>query len=299
MDMFKEYAKSIEKGKTLTLKDYKEIAEVVNTLTGTNRYNLGVVGKAASATFFAPKYTIARVETALMVPVLKNLKRNPKLALKAAGDYLKGTVSILGLKLAADALLAYNNPDKTKEPPKTDTDPRSSKFMTAEANNIRANLTGNLLQTYQLLRQITESAVNEGTQVPYQNGRKLDTTMKIGRDGKPRPTEKYSEFTASDADEAVGRFLGQKLSPVAGTLRKLAKGEDFGKKYNLSTNEGRINTMLSFAPILGQNGIDIVNDKRLTQEQKALTIFTAVFNVQVQPTFDKEKYAKPKPPPKL
>jgi hypothetical protein len=299
MDMFKEYAKSIEKGKTLTLKDYKEIAEVVNTLTGTNRYNLGVTGKVASATFFAPKYTIARVETALMTPVLKNIKRNPKLALKAAGDYLKGSVSILGLKLAADALLAYNNPDKTKKPPKTNVDPRSNKFMTAEANNISVKLTGNLLQTYQLLRQITESAVNEGTQVPYQNGRKLDTTMKIGRDGKPRPTEKYSEFTASDADEAVGRFLGQKLSPVAGTLRKLAKGEDFGKKYNLSTNEGRINTMLSFAPILGQNGIDIVNDKRLTQEQKALTIFAAVFNAPVQPTFDKEKYAKPKPPPKL
>jgi len=299
MDMFKEYAKSIEKGKTLTLKDYKEIAEVVNTLTGTNRYNLGVTGKVASATFFAPKYTISRVETALMTPVLKNIKRNPKLALKAAGDYLKGSVSILGLKFAADALLAYNNPDKTKEPPKTDTDPRSSKFMAAEANNIRANLTGNLLQTYQLFRQITESAVNEGTQVPYQDGRKLDTSMKIGRDGKPRPTEKYNEFMAGDPDEAVGRFLGQKLSPVAGTLRKLAKGEDFGKKYNLSTNEGRINTMLSFAPILGQNGINIVNDKRLTQEQKALTIFAAVFNAPVQPTFDKEKYAKPKPPPKL
>lgn len=299
MDMFKEYAKSLEKGKTLTLKDYKEIAEVVNTLTGTNRYNLGQGGKIASATLFAPKYMISRIETGLMTPVLKNMNRNPKLALKAAGDYLKGSVSLLALKFAADALLAYNNPDKTKEPPKTDTDPRSSKFMTATANNIEAKLPGNLLQVYQVMRQMTEKQINAGTGVPYQNGKKLDTTMKIGRDGKPRPTEKYSDFTAKDAMGAVTNYLGGKVAPGLAIGLGLLDGERFGKPFNLDTNKGRINVMMSFAPILGENGRDIMLDKRLSDEQKALTIFNAVFNFPVQPTFDKEKYAKPKPPPKL
>jgi hypothetical protein len=299
MDMFKEYAKSLEKGKTLTLKDYKEIAEVVNTLTGTNRYNLGQGGKIASATLFAPKYMISRIETGLMTPVLKNINRNPKLALKAAGDYLKGSVSLLALKFAADALLAYNNPDKTKEPPKTDTDPRSSKFMTATANNIEAKLPGNLLQVYQVMRQMTEKQINAGTGVLYQNGKKLNTTMKIGRDGKPTPTEKYNDFTAKDAMGAITNFIGGKVSPGLAIGLGLLDGERFGKPFNLDTNEGRINVMMSFAPILGENGRDIVLDKRLSDEQKALTIFNAVFNFPVQPTFDKEKYAKPKPPPKL
>jgi hypothetical protein len=100
----------------------------------------------------------------------------------------------------------------------------------------------------------------------------------------------------SKKDPAItaGFYATGKAAPPVRAYMNYKAGEEkkkqFGKSYDLSTPEGKKNSLLQFLPLSVQNGKEIMEEQGLTSDQRAALLIAAFFgtNVNVKEGADKK-----------
>jgi hypothetical protein len=109
-----------------------------------------------------------------------------------------------------------------------------------------------------------------------------------------QPVRLALQMKSKDPAIAGGFFLAGKAAPLPRTAMNVQAGlrgkKQFGKSYDPSTPEGRMNLLFGFAPLSGQNIADIKNEPNLTTEQKTVLGIASFFgaNVNVKEGTDKK-----------
>ena len=215
--------------------DYKELAKVLNHITG--RGSLGALkklGPALNIMFFAPKLQIARVETFTdLIPI-----RDGKL-------FVSPTQKILAFTLAkafGTGMLILWMLSKRKGV-KVEHDPRSSDFGKIRIGDTRIDFWGGYSQ---MMRLVANMATGE---------------MKSTTTG-----EKYGISPI----EVGARYLQTKLSPVAGAALDAYRQEDF-KGSLLEPNLETVSKQFyqRFTPLFLQDTADALYYQGLTPESVA------------------------------
>jgi hypothetical protein len=219
-DKYIEIAKNT--GVDLTDKELISIGKMVNSLTG--RGDLGkleMVSKELNNVFFSPKMLKSQVD--VLLQPLTGAGGSNFVRKQAALNLLKiisGTATVLGVAKAV-------NPDSV------DFDPRSSNFGKIKVKDSRFDVTGGMSSLATLAARLIPTKHNNS----WGNYTKSSTSDKVTalnmRDKQGNPI--YGGQTAQDV---VIDFFSNKLSPAAGILRDLARGQTFeGSKPTLK-NEG-------------------------------------------------------------
>lgn len=190
----------------------KAEAKSLGNLTGmmTGRGDIGklnVVGKQINALAFSIKFLKANFDT-LFSPITlgKALLEGDKeglFAKKQAALNLLQIVSTIG----SIAVIA-----NTLHPGTFQTDPRSTNFGKLKINNHFIDITGGLGSIVTLISRM----------IPDKNGNFWETNS-LGK----RTQVNTGKFGAPTVLDGVNDFIEGKLSPVAGTLRDLAKGQNY------------------------------------------------------------------------
>jgi len=146
-DVFDSYAAQWE-GTNKTMKDYKELANAINILSG--RGSLGALNKSApilNAVFFSPRYQASRV----MLPV-EFFKATPAVRKMMA----RNIVAFVAANFAIMGLMALAGADIEK-------DPRSSDFGKIKIGNTRLDFWAGFQQYARAVVQITEGVRKSST----------------------------------------------------------------------------------------------------------------------------------------
>lgn len=254
MDLFSNMVKQMEKpglfgagGKrTLTLQDYKDIAEYVNTATGAGTGKIAESMKSFNNNLplmFSPGYMVSRWKLASGTPIWNTIKRNPRLASMIVKDYavFAGTAGglLAGLKASGANV---------------EMDVHSSNFGKVMVGDQWVDPFSGILAPYRVIAQITQGGTTQG-----------------GNTVKP-----WDPGTAF-------RYLEYKSSPAVRTAFNVGKGmtgqESFGKSYDPRTAEGIRNTLAGLSPIAAQNVYEIWTDKSLNEAQKTAMTIGAVMGL--------------------
>lgn len=225
-DLFEKYLKIAETaGVDITsTAELESIGKLVNALTG--RGYLGEVGeKAASVTnniFFSPRFLKSNFDFLTAHQMQKGV--TPFVRKQAALNLVKviaGTATILAI---ANALM----------PGSVETDPRSSNFGKIKVGNQVFDMSGGMSSLLVLaMRLVTLSTKSAST-------------------GKVTPLN-AGTFGAQTGTDVLYSFAEGKLSPAAGIVRDLLKGQDFN--YNKPTVLGEAENLLVPLPIT--NAVDL------------------------------------------
>lgn len=109
-----------------------------------------------------------------------------------------------------------------------------------------------------------------------------------------QPVRLALQMKTKDPAIAGGFFLAGKAAPLPRAAMNLQAGlrgkKQFGKSYDPSTPEGKMNLLFQFAPLSGQNIGEIKNEPNLTTEQKTVLGIISFFgtNVNVKEGTDKK-----------
>lgn len=218
-DVFDKYIKIAEtSGIELDKPQLESIGKLVNSLTG--RGNLGTVGEkaamAANNVFFSPRFLKSNLDFLTAHQLQKGVTSFVRK--QAATNLVKaivGTASVLAL---ANAI----------RPGSVETDSRSSDFGKIKIGNTRFDVTGGMGSLITLAsRLLTMSS-------------KSSITKKV----TPLNSGKYGSQTGVDV---LVNFAEGKLSPVAGVVRDLMKGQDFNG--NKPTVLGEANNLFTPLPV--------------------------------------------------
>jgi len=215
-DVFDKYIE-IAKKSGVDIADTKEleaIGKLVNSLTG--RGNLGKlepVGNVVNNVFFSPRFVKANIDT-LIQPLTAGTSFARK---KAAINLVKIISGTAGVLATANAL----------NPGSVEWDPRSSDFGKIRIGSTRFDVTGGMASLATLAGRLA------------MNSTKSSTSGVVTQLGGTQPG-------AQSRFDVVVNFFSNKLSPAAGVLRDIAKGQDFngnkitvgGEIYQLFTPMG-------------------------------------------------------------
>lgn len=229
-------------GGTLSLDEYKELAEYVNTVTGAGR---GKIANALNkARFFAGGYTVSRFQTALGQPIIKAaIKKNPALAREVVKDYAK-FVTAASSGYALLTAMGYE----------VDSDIRSSTFMQVKLNGRWIDPFGGIFKPLILISRMTLGSKKEGEK----------------------------RVTAAQPESTFGYFVAGKQEPISRTGLSIIKGQSFGKNTSIGSAEGIKNLAMGlYAPIFVEQAIETFNDKTLTPEQQTALSIAQLFGVQM------------------
>lgn len=231
MDIFSKYLQIAKKsGLDITDKNELEsIGKLVNSLTG--RGHLGQVGeRAASAVnnvFFSPRFLKSNIDFLTAHQFQKGV--TPFVRRQAAQNLVKvigGTATILGIANAV-------------KPGSVELDPRSSDFGKIKVGDTRFDVTGGMGSILTLAaRLLTLSS-------------KSSTTGKIN-------ALNSGKFGAQTGTDVLYNFAEGKLSPTAGIVKDLLKGQDFNGNKPTVLNEA--NQLLTPLPIT--NAIELYQDPK-------------------------------------
>ncbi len=231
MDVFSKYLQ-IAKNAGLDVTDKKElesIGKLVNSLTG--RGHLGQVGeRAASAVnnvFFSPRFLKSNIDFLTAHQFQPGV--TPFVRKQAAKNLVKvitGTASILGIANAV-------------RPGSVEFDPRSSDFGKIKVGNTRFDVTGGMGSILTLAARLATLSS------------KSPTTGKVS-------SLNSGKFGAQTGTDILYNFAEGKLSPMAGIVKDVLKGQDFnGKK---PTVLGEANNLLTPLPI--SNAVELYQDPK-------------------------------------
>ena len=177
----------------------ESLGNLINSMTGRGTAGLGKLGKTTNTIFFSPKFFQSNLDTLTAHVFDKNVTVRDKK--EAAMNLLKIVSSIGGILWLADTL----------KPGSVEWDPRSSDFGKIRIGDTRFDISGGIAGIVTLVSRIF--------------GTKSSTTGVITKPGD------YNGRTPLDL---LGSFAENKLSPFAGTILDVLKGEDFnGDPYTI------------------------------------------------------------------
>ncbi len=198
-------------------KEASAIGSLVTSLTGRGELSaLAPISKGLNATFFAPRFLKANFNTLTAHTFDKTM--TPYARRQAAKSTLRIAASI-GTVLAVSEML---------NPGSVEWDPRSSNFGKITIGNKRFDITGGMSGIAVLAARL---GLIPGTQ--FHNG-------EFGMWKKSSATGAYSQtigenFGQSDGVDLLVNFFQGKLSPLAGAVRDILRGEKYsGEKPDLT-----------------------------------------------------------------
>lgn len=254
MDLFSSMVDKAErnwgpfKGKQLTLKDYKDIADWVNVSTGAGTGQIAQSLKTLNRHLpiqFAPSYMVSRWQLAVGAPALKAaITKNPKIAAMIVADYTRFVGAVGGILYAAKQSGAD-----------VEMDPQSSKFGKIQLPG------GTLIDPF------------GGILAPLRVSAQAGLGVKNQETGGIAPADPIKTFSY---------YGGGKLSPIPRAGVNAIRKQAFGKSYDIQTEEGRANLAKSFLPISVQDQLDNETDKNLAPESKAALTILRLLGGQVQ-----------------
>ncbi len=207
-------------GKEVTTQDYKDVADVVNTLTG--RASLGALegfSKGLTRMFYSPRMWASAIKTGTPYGLYHFGKMTPtarKMALMDMGRFFGTTMGVVTLSAIA---LAGDDDDETY----VETDPRSSDFGKIRLGDIRIDPWGGRVQQAVAMTRMTIGGISLFMDKPIDAYKRGDKTMPLGKG--------FGTPTMFD----VGLTMAMnKLSPSASFLVEAARttiGKD-GKRYS-------------------------------------------------------------------
>ncbi len=207
-------------GKEVTTQDYKDVADVVNTLTG--RASLGALegfSKGLTRMFYSPRMWASAIKTGTPYGLYHFGKMTPtarKMAVLDMGRFIGTTMGVVTLAAIA---LAGDDDDETY----VETDPRSSDFGKIRLGDIRIDPWGGRVQQAVAMTRMTIGGISLFMDKPIDAYKRGDKTMPLGKG--------FGTPTMFD----VGLTMAMnKLSPSASFLVEAARttiGKD-GKRYS-------------------------------------------------------------------
>lgn len=217
-DVFDQYLKIAEKTgvNTNDPAELQAIGKLVNSLTG--RGNLGrlePVGNVVNNVFFSPRFLKSNFDT---LTLHAGDKMTPFARKQAAMNLVKIVTSTAAVITLANAV----------RPGSVELDPRSSDFGKIRVGDTRFDVTGGIGSIMTLAARVaTRSSKSTTTGLVNQ----LNT----------------GAYGAQTTLDVVNNFLEGKLSPAAGLVRDLLKGQDFqGNKVTLKGEASNLLTPMSF-----------------------------------------------------
>lgn len=218
-DVFNNFTKKLDSTGAGTLSSEKEYAAFLNRATGrgSEKYLEGNLGKVANAAFFAPNFTMSR----FLAPT-SLVTADPAVRKQVAKD--------LGAFVAAGVggLTLLNQAGKAGIlPVSVEADPRSSDFGKVKIGNTRYDFWGGYQQ---IARAIAQTATAQ--------------------------TKSPTSGRISDANRAeiIGRFIQSKLSPAAGLLVDVTRGETFsGDRVDITPDSLTRQAVSRLTPLVAQD----------------------------------------------
>lgn len=233
-DIFDKYLQ-IAKTAGIDVSDKKElqsIGNLVNSLTG--RGNLGPVGERVASgvnnVFFSPRFLKSNYDFLTAHQTQKGV--TPFVRKEAAKNLIKSVVGMATILGIANSV----------KPGSVELDPRSSDFGKIKIGNTRFDVSGGMSSLVTLAaRLLTESS-------------KSTTTHKV----TPLNSGKFGSQTGVDV---LVNFAEGKLSPAAGVLRDVLKGQDYnGNKIGLNLPSAGLEANSLFVPLPVKNAVELHND---------------------------------------
>lgn len=218
-DQMLDFAQRHNKGEAIDLKEAKEIANTVNTLTGRGALpeKIKSGGALLSSIYFAPRLVASRLRF-----LTGALESGAKAAVKGVGgdilgltEGMTGTEKAIGIEYmrTMGAMAAVIGTLKAAGAD-VELDPRSSRFLQIRWGKVHIDVSGGLRQYITLLSRLaTQSTMDK-------NGR----IVKLGQPGFGKPTE----------GTVLERFSRGKASPPIGILVDRATEKKI-PKYNAPT----------------------------------------------------------------
>ena len=229
--MMREAARA---GRDVTDKELlKSIGTYTNSLTG--RGDLGRAegfAKAFNNLFFSPRFFKSNVD--FLTAHMFDRTMDPLLKRRAAINLMRVIAGVgSGLALA-----------KSVNPDLVNFDPTSADFGKVKVGNTRVDVTAGMSSLINLLARSADIMARGATQ------------------GEVKLGGKKSYDRMNPLGSLFGTFLSNKLAPLPGTVRDLAKGETFnGSPLNLNSTEGLANLASNlFAPIPVTNTLELAQD---------------------------------------
>jgi len=279
--------------KTITQTEADNIAELVNTLTGTG------TGKIANAlktfndatkgnAFTAPSYAVSKGKLALGTPLwralgqatrttkegidagapLREAAKNGDVATfleigKRYGAIVAGYSTVYGLLAMNGAKIDFrqNSP--------------LSMQVKLPGTNMWIDPSGGLTQIIKLVSR---------TFLPNPDMDRETQMQKVGEYGQLKTTR-------PGFGHLLGQYMEGKLAPSISSIIKIGQGEAYGKKYNFNTNEGIKNIAMNFGPLTAEQINDIRTTAKGDPKAVAMMIFTAIFGNSVN--IDEKEVARP------
>lgn len=242
-DVFDVYARQWE-GMGKTMADYKALASAINILTGRGPLGkLTGMGATLNALFFSPRYQASRI----MLPV-EFFRTTPTVRKMMARNIL----AVVTANLAILSLIVLATKD-SDEPASVETDSRSTDFGKVKIGNTRLDFWAGFQQYARMVCQVITGM------------RKVSTT------GKLTDTERW---------DVLERFARSKLSPVAGLVMDILKGESFlGDEFSLEPESVKTQAFNRLVPMFVQDVVEAIEDSGITG---ALMAFPGLLGVGVQ-----------------
>ena len=277
-----------QQGKTIQTspQDYKDVADVINTLTG--RASIGRLDPVLlSKIFFSPRNWASGIKTATPYALYHFGKMTPtarKLALLEMSKFLGITTSMMAL-----AASYYNNDDD--EETEVEFDPRSSDFMKIRLGNTRVDPWGGMQQQVVLSSRIIADAMMKGFAM---YGEESPVKGAFKKDGELYPLG--VPFKSKTALELTSQQAINKLNPTMSlvynyaTTRQDKEGklkDAYGKDYVLTEQLSE-----KLYPIYIQTVSDLLKDDPTALD--GLLSFYAFFGGGVAVYEDNKKEKKKK-----
>ncbi|MFP3897917.1 MAG: hypothetical protein ACLFVD_01175 [Dehalococcoidia bacterium] len=242
-DVFDSYARQWE-GTGKTMADYKALASAINIMTGRGPLGkLSHIGAFLNAMFFSPRYQASRI----MMPVefLRTTPTVRKIMARNILAFVSANLTILAL-----AVLAFKD---SEEPAYVETDPRSTDFGKLKIGNTRLDFWASFQQYARAICQ-------------------LITGMRI--------VSTTGRLTEVQRSQVLDQFARSKLSPIAGLVSDLLRGETYiGDELSLEPESVRQQAFERLVPMWIQDMVEAIEDSGITG---ALLALPGCFGVGVQ-----------------
>lgn len=274
MQMLEMQGKNFEENK----QDYKDVADVINTLTG--RASLGKLNQFAdtlSKVFFSPRNWASGIKTATPYALYYFGRMTPTARRMALADFSK----FLGLTTSMMILAAAKFNKDEDEETKVELDPRSTDFMKIKLGDTRVDPWGGMQQQVVFSSRIIADALyklGKATDKDIVEGayKKGDEVMPLGMF---RKTPKASELAIKQAVNKLNPAMSLLYNYANTSINKdgEVKGE-YGKDYTLKSELSD-----KFNPIFWETVSDLLKDDPTALD--GLLTFYAFFGGGVQ-TYD-------------
>jgi hypothetical protein len=219
-------------GEGVTKQDYKDVADVANTLTG--RASLGkaeLMTKALTKLFFSPRLWASSIKTATPYALWHFGKMTPTARKMAIQDMGR----MVGTTMAFVAPLAFylNNDDDDET--SVETDPRSSDFGKIKIGDTRIDPWGGRIQQVVLSARIIAGTMGIVANSPvgaYKN--KKGRVLPLGAPGAPTMTDLGLQMLTNKLSPTAALAISAASTKMKRRGDEWVRVDRFGKEYELS-----------------------------------------------------------------